>query len=35
MGFIMYNTSSLTIVLILTFIGSLYFLYKVTSKTNN
>ena len=32
---IMYNFSTLTIVLIITFIVSLYFLYKATSNANN
>ena len=32
---VMYNFSSLTIILIITFIVSLYFLFKVTSNTNN
>ena len=31
----MYNFSSLTLVLIITFIISLYFLYKVTSNSKN
>ncbi len=32
---VMYDFSSLTIILIITFIVSLYFLFKVTSNTNN
>ena len=32
---IMFSMSSLTFILIVTFIGSLYFLFKVTSNANN